>query len=371
MAGAAFVHLAANDQRAALDRQLRTSTDLAGRQFADERIGQSLQALPRVSKLLQRQTQTLSSPDLQLTGRLVVDGTPTTSIGEFPLATDDVLPTGFSNREIGEVTWRFLSTPATTLFPDLAKAGPRLRSADLSRSAVEVGTPATSVEETIRQLRRRAGMLSLLALVLAALLGWLLGDATLRPLARLRRDAERVSGTDDLGVRVADGQGLREVDDLGRSVNHMLERIEQATRETEAALEASRTFAGNAAHELRTPLTSIQANLDVLERNPGLTTEQRAEIISDVQEQQGRLVRLLGALRLLARGDLHTAPLTARIDLVELTDTATAARATPSRHDDRVAGRGRPALARRLGGGSACDARQPARQRRAPRSPRR
>jgi hypothetical protein len=63
------------------------------------------------------------------------------------------------------------------------------------------------VESTLAGLRRLLFGLGALAVGAAGLGGWLLGTVAIRPLAGLRREAERVSETVDLSVRVPVDQG--------------------------------------------------------------------------------------------------------------------------------------------------------------------
>jgi signal transduction histidine kinase len=307
VAGVALIALVAREERAQVDEDLEQSARVAAsRGVAQLRVGED---------------QSARAP-LGVVGRVLLDGEVEVEFGDFPLDdTHDVEP-GYSTRRIDGERWRFASLPATeilTEFPPVLRGGLRL-----SEVTVEVAQPLDALTETVGAVTRQVVRLGALALLVAAGLGWLAGGAALRPLARLRADAERVSGTRDPDDRVADRQGLREVDELGRSLNVMLERLRDASHETAVALEASRSFAANAAHELRTPLTSIQANIDVLARNPTLDPAERAAILDDIQEQQQRLVRLLSALRLLARGDLEQVPLEAEIDLADIVEAAVA-----------------------------------------------
>jgi two-component system, OmpR family, sensor histidine kinase PrrB len=169
---------------------------------------------------------------------------------------------------------------------------------------LQTAVPTSATDELVENLRYRAVEVALLSAVLAGAAGWFFGEVAMRPLARLRSTAERVSTSRDLSVRVPSASGPREVDDLAHSLNIMLQRLQEAADSTESALASSRAFAGNAAHEMRTPLTSMQANLDILARNPNLPADQMAEIVQAVVQEQTRLVRLLDALHTLARGDV-------------------------------------------------------------------
>jgi two-component system, OmpR family, sensor histidine kinase PrrB len=305
LAGAVLIALVAREERQQVDEDLEQFARLAAsRGIAELRTGDD---------------QSVRAP-LGLVGRVRVDGQVEVEFGDYPLDPTEVIERGYSTRRIDGERWRFASVPAAEALPDFP---PVLRGGlRLSDVTVEVAQPLATLTNTVESVTRQVVRLGALALVVAGVLGWLLGGAALRPLARLRSDAERVSGTRDPGERVADQQGLREVDELGRSLNVMLERLQAASQETAVALEASRSFAANAAHELRTPLTSIQANIDVLARNPTLEPAERAVIIDDIQVQQQRLVRLLSALRLLARGDLEQVPLEAEIDLADVVEAS-------------------------------------------------
>ena len=125
------------------------------------------------------------------------------------------------------------------------------------------------VEERVSSIRRLVLLLGFSALALTALAAWGFTTVALRPLARLRAGAARVSGARDLSTPLPD-EGPEEVHQLAGALNAMLARLGASTAATERALEATRRFAADAGHELRTPLTSMRANLDTLARNPGL-----------------------------------------------------------------------------------------------------
>lgn len=221
---------------------------------------------------------------------------------------DDEIPLGFSTQDEDGESWRVLSVETRR---------PQQRGETLT---LQVSTSTAGIEATIVSLRRLLFLVGGIAIAGAGTGGWLLGTLVVRPVAGLRREAERVSETVDLSVRVPVNQGPSEVDDLAHSLNTMLERIQEGAEQTQAALDASRGFAGNVAHELRTPLTSMQTNLEVLAANPDLPLEDRTAIVSDVTAQQRRLLEALEALRLLARGELAAADLFELTDLAELVD---------------------------------------------------
>jgi two-component system sensor histidine kinase PrrB len=180
---------------------------------------------------------------------------------------------------------------------------------------LEVATPLRDVEDRISSLRTRVIVLGLVALVLASVLAWVLVGVALRSLERLRGAATRVSGTEELGTRLPVGDGPREVDELGMALNAMLARLQEA-------MEATRRFSADAGHELRTPLTALGTNLEVLARNPALSTEQREAILAELAADQQRMAALLEALQALARGDAAEAVPRETVDVAQLVDAA-------------------------------------------------
>jgi two-component system, OmpR family, sensor histidine kinase PrrB len=178
------------------------------------------------------------------------------------------------------------------------------------------------LENRIGAMRTRVALISGLGIVLAAVMSSLLSGLALAPLSRLRRTVAGVTSTRDLSRRLPDAEAAEEVNELARSVNAMLTRLERSAAETESALEATRRFAGDVGHELRTPLTSIRANLDALRRNPSMLDSERRAILEEVAAEQDELVALLDALQALARGDAGAALPRERLDFAEIVDAA-------------------------------------------------
>lgn len=230
----------------------------------------------------------------------------------------------------GDVT-RGVDVPAGLPVPD--GSGLRTLTADgtsyrsLTRQAgpgtmIEIGLDLSEAEARIAELRGRLLLIGLAGVLLVAVLSWWLAGLALRPLGALRDEAGRVSGTDDLSKRIDPGKSPAEIEELTASINAMLGRLEGSAGETERALNATRRFAGDAGHELRTPMTALQANLGAIRRNPDLDPAERDAALAQMDSDAARMMRMLGILQTLARGDSAAALPREKVELPELVGAA-------------------------------------------------
>jgi two-component system OmpR family sensor kinase len=154
-----------------------------------------------------------------------------------------------------------------------------------------------SLEERDQALSNLTGVLLLggpIALLLASLAGFALTGFSLRPVESMRRRAATISAT-DLDSRLPSAGGNDELGRLGRTLNEMLARIQEAVAR-------ERTFVSDASHELRSPLAALRTELELLAReNP--TGEALADASRSAIEETDRLTRLADDLLLLSRAD--------------------------------------------------------------------
>ena len=130
------------------------------------------------------------------------------------------------------------------------------------------------------------------AVVLAALLGWFVGRAALRPVERMRSEAEAIFVSEP-GRRLPVPPTRDELAALGESLNRMLERIE-------GAVERERRLVDDASHELRTPLANMKVEIELALRRARTPSELEAALRSTADETD-RLARLAADLLVLAR----------------------------------------------------------------------
>lgn len=143
-------------------------------------------------------------------------------------------------------------------------------------------------------LAQRMILVSLLGIMTASLLSFTLARQALGPIRQVRDAAAEITGK-NLNRRVPEPGTRDEVEDLARTLNGMLERLENS-------FETQRRFTADASHELRTPVTAIAGHASYLLRRTNPTAGQR-ESLEAITSLSTRLGRLIGDLLDLARAD--------------------------------------------------------------------
>ena len=159
---------------------------------------------------------------------------------------------------------------------------------------VVVGATTGDMEETLSGLRHAFVIGGPLALLLASLIGYLLGSRALRPVETMRLRAREIT-FDQAGERLPTAAAKDELRDLATTLNEMLDRIE-------GALQRERMFVSDASHELRTPLAILKSEIELLQR----TDPTRAELLAALDsaaEEVDHLVLLSENLLVIARAD--------------------------------------------------------------------
>jgi signal transduction histidine kinase len=113
-----------------------------------------------------------------------------------------------------------------------------------------------------------------------------------RDVASLAREIER---TADFTRRLPEAPSSREMQEMARTFNRMVERVERL-------VQTQRSFLSDTSHELRRPLTILRTNLDVI-NEAALTAEERGAVRREMCEVVDSMSLLLSELLLLARQD--------------------------------------------------------------------
>jgi two-component system, OmpR family, sensor kinase len=177
------------------------------------------------------------------------------------------------------------------------------------RLVLVVGATKENNAETLESVLNAFLIGGPLALVLAALAGYALAGAALRPIEAMRRRAADISAS-SLDDRLPVPQTQDEVSRLGETLNQMLGRIADG-------LARERRFVADASHELRTPLALLKTELELALRRARSREELEAAIRAAAQDTE-RLARIADDLLLLARAEQGRVPI--RREPVDVSD---------------------------------------------------
>jgi two-component system, OmpR family, sensor kinase len=182
---------------------------------------------------------------------------------------------------------------------------------------VQYGRPDTSVSDTVARLWFFLGAGVVGGTLLALLAGLAVADRAMRPVKALTGLASRISRTRDPSERIPVPETDDEVGELARTMDGMLQSLDEARSEREQSLERQREFVADASHELRTPLTSIQANLELLQAAEAGSEDDRHAVNSALSSTK-RMSGLVSDLLLLARADAGRRAATKDLDLAAI-----------------------------------------------------
>jgi signal transduction histidine kinase len=135
-----------------------------------------------------------------------------------------------------------------------------------------------------------------LLLVLVAATTWVVVGRALLPVERMRREVDAVTAL-GLDQRVADPHTDDELGRLARTMNQMLDRLDEAQR-------TQRRFVSDASHELKSPLASLRQYAEVAQLHPDRITAN--DLSSAVLDEGARLERLVQNMLVLAHADEHS-----------------------------------------------------------------
>lgn len=164
---------------------------------------------------------------------------------------------------------------------------------------LQVGSSLSVVDATRNNLISVMLGIGVVAVLMAALGSWVLLGRALSPLENITETVDQINRADDLSRRIPTlGQVKDEVGNLVLSFNQTLERLE-------ALFTSQQRFLADVSHELRTPLTVIKGNVDLMRR----IKEADEESLTSIDQEAGRLTRLVGGLLMLAQAESGKLPL--------------------------------------------------------------
>jgi two-component system OmpR family sensor kinase len=183
--------------------------------------------------------------------------------------------------------------------------------------SVAVALPNSTNLELLRQYRAIGGGFGFLLLGLSGLSIWLTIAQALRPLREVERTAKLVA-SGDLSQRLIERPGKTEIARLNRSLNTMLDSLEDSVSSRNKTLGQMRRFVADASHELRTPLVSVRGYAELYRKGALKKKSEVQEAMMRIESEAIRMSSLVESLLTLARLDENQQLDAKKVNMIEL-----------------------------------------------------
>jgi two-component system sensor histidine kinase MprB len=170
--------------------------------------------------------------------------------------------------------------------------------------AVEVALPLSGVDSILSSLLVTYVLLAGGGVLLAGVLGAVIGRSALAPIERFSEQTEQVTSALDRPRRLEE-TGASELRRLAGSFNQTLDALEQS-------ITAQQHLIADASHELRTPMAALRSNIQIFLQADRLPEEDREGLQEAIIAELDELTQLVADVVELARGsapDEHTEPI--------------------------------------------------------------
>jgi signal transduction histidine kinase len=160
-------------------------------------------------------------------------------------------------------------------------------------AVLQVASSLEAVDIARKNLTDVLSIIWVVAVLFSGIVVWFTLGQTLKPLEAITETVEQINRADDLSRRIPYlGSENDEIGNLVSSFNQTLERLE-------ALFTSQQRLLADVSHELRTPLTVIKGNADLMRRMKSFDEES----LMSINQEAGRLTRLVGGLLLLAQAE--------------------------------------------------------------------
>jgi heavy metal sensor kinase len=224
---------------------------------------------------------------------------------EIGYVADERVLTNARNRK---ETWEKIRSPGSKTRHRIIST-PIYRNGELTE-IIQLGTHLRFVKKNLSHFRNNILVALPIILVLGTMGGWVLARRSLSPLGYIASKAQSIT-SQNLSERLKQRGTGDEMDDLIRTINEMISRLEESFKRMAE-------FTADASHELKTPICAMRGEAEVLliKERKG---EEYQEGLAHFIEQFDHLNQLINDLILLSKFDttqveLKRAPL--RLDLL-------------------------------------------------------
>ena len=179
---------------------------------------------------------------------------------------------------------------------------------------LQIGESLEEADEYLGIFLNLFSILTGVLIIASAFIGWYLARRALTDMADVTRTAEDISrGEYDRRVEVK-GQ-FKEIDRLGMTFNHMLDRIQ-------ILLRSMKEINDNIAHDLRSPLARIRGIAEMTLTDDKSMSDYKEMAINTIEECDS-LIEMINTMLEIAQIDSGLTPVgDARVDMVELAKQA-------------------------------------------------
>lgn len=155
--------------------------------------------------------------------------------------------------------------------------------------------PMSEQTHFLKTLVKSLFVTNAVGLFVAIISGIYISRKILRPIRDITDTVKEIE-VNDLGKRIKVRESNDELQDLAKTFNHMLNRIQ-------TGFEQQRRFVADASHELRTPITVISGYADMLDRWGKKDPDALDEGIGAIKSEAANMYQLIEKLLFLARAD--------------------------------------------------------------------
>ena len=188
--------------------------------------------------------------------------------------------------------------------PDNEGRGWRIVAVPLAsmQGSLVVALPTDLNNGLVRQYRAIGLGFGAVLLLLSGLSIWLTITRALRPLKEVERTAAAVA-SGETHQRLMELEGTTEMARVNRSLNTMLDSIDQALTDRGRTVEQMRRFLADASHELRTPLVSVRGYAELYRMGALKDKAALDDALGRIESEAIRMSSLVENLLALARID--------------------------------------------------------------------
>jgi two-component system, OmpR family, sensor kinase len=188
--------------------------------------------------------------------------------------------------------------------PDNEGRGWRIVAVPLAsmQGSLVVALPTDLNNGLVRQYRAIGLGFGVVLLLLSGLSIWLTITRALRPLKEVERTAAAVA-SGETHQRLMELEGTTEMARVNRSLNTMLDSIDQALTDRGRTVEQMRRFLADASHELRTPLVSVRGYAELYRMGALKDKAALDDALGRIESEAIRMSSLVENLLALARID--------------------------------------------------------------------